>query len=194
MQFWDFEKSNLLRKPCFNSSVKSTGSLQAEMEQQKQKNEELQKKLQETAALQDPWDTCALSCAGITLDVLLVSGFLRNHILNHHISFCKDSKLASVWKDVKDYTQSFLFSIQYITSIYQLLQWLMLREEEVAKKREETEDLQKKLQEASAMQVGPFFLPLMRSTLWCRRTIIVRLYLQHVLMIILGFDGAGFYN
>ena len=124
------------------------------MEQQKQKNEELQKKLQETAALQDPWDTCALSCAGITLDVLLVSGFLRNHILNHHISFCKDSKLASVWKDVKDYTQSFLFSIQYITSIYQLLQWLMLREEEVAKKREETEDLQKKLQEASAMQAG----------------------------------------
>ena len=36
----------------------------------------------------------------------------------------------------------------------------MLWEEEVAKKREETEDLQKKLQEASAMQAG--FLPLMR--------------------------------
>ena len=36
----------------------------------------------------------------------------------------------------------------------------MLWEEEVAKKREETEDLQKKLQEASAMQAG--FLPLTR--------------------------------
>ena len=117
------------------------------MEQQKQKNEELQKKLQETAALQDPWDRFAASCEGISLNVLLFSRFLRNHlnhILRHDVSF---------WKAQ---TPSSLFST-YIMC-YQLVKWLLLWQEEVAKKREETEDLQKKLQEASAMQAG--FLPL----------------------------------
>ena len=120
------------------------------MEQQKQKNEELQKKLQETAALQDPWDRFAASCEGISLNVLLFSRFLRNHlnhILRHDVSF---------WKAQ---TPSSLFST-YIMC-YQLVKWLLLWQEEVAKKREETEDLQKKLQEASAMQAG--FLPL---TIW----------------------------
>ena len=69
--------------------------------------------------------------------------------------FCKNSKLASIWKDVKHCTEVSSYPI-----CCQLLKWLMLWEEEVAKKREETEDLQKKLQEASAMQAG--FLPLMR--------------------------------
>ena len=67
----------------------------------------------------------------------------------------KNSKLASIWKDVKHCTEVSSYPI-----CCQLLKWLMLWEEEVAKKREETEDLQKKLQEASAMQAG--FLPLMR--------------------------------
>ena len=67
-----------------------SGNVQAEMEQQKQKNEELQKKLQETAALQDPWDTCAVSCAGVSLNVPLVSRFLRMRILRHDVSFLQE--------------------------------------------------------------------------------------------------------
>ena len=72
--------------------------------------------------------------------------------------FCKNSKLASIWKDVKHCTEVSSYPI-----CCQLLKWLMLWEEEVAKKREETEDLQKKLQEASAMQAGllPFFCVLL---------------------------------
>ena len=54
--------------------------------------------------------------------------------------------------------------MRYYLVYYQLVKWLSLWEEEVAKKREETEDLQKKLQEASAMQAC--FSPLMRSTVW----------------------------
>ena len=73
--------------------------------------------------------------------------------------FCKNSKLASIWKDVKHCTEVSSYPICYPICC-QFLKWLMLWEEEVAKKREETEDLQKKLQEASAMQAG--FLPLMR--------------------------------
>ena len=95
------------------------------MEQQKQKNEELQKKLQETAALQDPWDRFAASCEGISLNVLLFSRFLRNHlnhILRHDVSF---------WKAQ---TPSSLFST-YIMC-YQLVKWLLLWQEEVAKKRD----------------------------------------------------------
>ena len=112
------------------------------MEQQKQKNEELQKKLQETAALQDPWDRFAASCEGISLNVLLFSRFLRNH-------------LAARCLFVEGSNSKFpLLNLM----CYQLVKWLLLWQEEVAKKREETEDLQKKLQEASAMQAG--FLPL----------------------------------
>ena len=86
----------------------------------------------------------------------------------------KNSKLASIWKDVKHCTEVSSYPI-----CCQLLKWLMLWEEEVAKKREETEDLQKKLQEASAMQAG--FLPFFAFyCLWCPQTVKLVLYLQQV--------------
>ena len=92
MQFWEFESQTFWdsRVSKLLYTALSTGSLKAEMEQQKQKNEELQKKLQETAALQDPWDTCAVSCAGVSLNVPLVSRFLRMRILRHDVSFLQE--------------------------------------------------------------------------------------------------------
>ena len=48
MQFWEFESQTFWdsRVSKLLYTALSTGSLKAEMEQQKQKNEELQKKLQ----------------------------------------------------------------------------------------------------------------------------------------------------
>ena len=114
------------------------------MEQQKQKNEELEKKLQETATLKarDSHESGDEGDAAVLFPLCIFVSYV-------FVSSCLGFKWVAL--DLKKDMLLYIFFVALLRST--ATNWFAMSwKEEVEKKRQETEELQNKLQEASAMQ------------------------------------------